>query len=142
MGQHLLGFAAQQQTLDAFASMGGHDDQIGFVFLGSSDEGIGHNIGLDDHRLDGNTFGASGFGHGVQTCFGSIGPLLLDFGDFLGAQWNAAFKVGLRIAGHDLDRDQRCATSSGQGNGAGNGFFGQTGTIGGDQNAFVPGNLL
>jgi hypothetical protein len=43
MGQHFLSLAAEQQALHAPPSVGGHDDEIAFRFLGGIDDGF---IGL------------------------------------------------------------------------------------------------
>ncbi len=42
--EHVLRFAAQQQALQAFASVRGHDDQVALVLLGRSDDGLGHQV--------------------------------------------------------------------------------------------------
>ena len=82
MGQHLLGFTAQQQSFNAFAAVRGHHDQVSLVFFGSGNDGIRDHI-----RFDSDGFGVDAFGLGVlfdrgQLNPGRFGPLGFDAGDF------------------------------------------------------------
>jgi hypothetical protein len=38
VGQDLIGFTAQQQALNPFATMGGHHNQITFVLFGGGND--------------------------------------------------------------------------------------------------------
>jgi hypothetical protein len=44
MRQHLLGLAAQQQALDAAATVRGHHDQVALVLLGRRDHRFGDQV--------------------------------------------------------------------------------------------------
>jgi hypothetical protein len=120
----------------------GHDDQIGFVLFGCGNDGVGHHIRFDRDGLGAHSFGFGRFFDGCQLCLRRIGPLGFHPGNLFRRQWDAALKVGLWVAGNDLERDQLCATGGGQFNGAGHGFFGQSRAIGGHEDAFVHELLL
>jgi oxygen-independent coproporphyrinogen-3 oxidase len=65
VGQHLLGFASQEQTFDATTTVGGHDDQIGFVFFAGTLAQLGFN------RL---SFGVQDFDPEVQKAVHRMQP--------------------------------------------------------------------
>lgn len=56
MRQNVLGFAAQQQALDAFAPVRGHDDEVTAVLARGFDDGLGHQVGLGQDRADFHPF--------------------------------------------------------------------------------------
>jgi len=83
VGEHLLGFAAEDEGLDAAAAVGGHQDQIAAEALGCLDDrGIGlvadAALGCRDHPTGG--------GQIQQLVQVAIGQVLHPFTDLLGGK--------------------------------------------------------
>lgn len=56
IGQHLLGFAAQQNAAQAFSTMRGHADQVALSILGLLDDGFADRCIGYTHSIEGHAF--------------------------------------------------------------------------------------
>src|SRR6185369_14916135 len=76
MGENVLGFAAEQDALEALAAVRGHDDQVALAFLRGCHDRLGDQVGFGDDGLGLDALGLRGLLHGADHRLALVGPLL------------------------------------------------------------------
>ena len=138
----MLGFAAQQQTLQAFATVRGHDDQIAFTLFGGLHNRLGDQVRMNNLCGDSDFAVLAKVLDAVEQRIGLFSPLALNALGFLDVQQVAAFHIAARVVRNHLECDDRRAAQCGQVEPGVHGLVGEFRAIGGYQNAVVHRVLL